>query len=314
MEGRRTRLNWVRGPCALFSPRGSRQTQWRHDHRNAASRHASEALPTNGHDHGHGGRTSCAHLLVTTTSPAARGFDRLYGGVAHDKWTAARSSLPVRRHGDDNCPGPGLDFLFGGTGQRPAARQYRPRPLLRRPRREHRSRQSGIGRDRMFGVRLKTRSNGGNGVDCGLPAEDGNDVNQRKPTARISVQRHRRAASSTEARHTTSSSPNQGNDETWATTGNDNLWALSRVNGRDGPNDTSGDTLHGGQQETTGSTSATASRTKHRLRPRKEPCFRGLPDVIVDGHTPTNPNGSCEQVIRKAESTDQNEGEKVPEP
>ena len=105
---------------------------------------------------------------------------------------------------------------------------------------------------------------------------------------------------------------NVGNDESWGDDGNDQLWALARgdVNG---PNDTSGDTLHGGNGNDTFHT-RDGERDNIDCGSGFDRVLADFKDVIVDA-TPDNPNGSCEQVIRRApRPRDQNEENKFQSP
>jgi len=88
-----------------------------------------------------------------------------------------------------------------------------------------------------------------------------------------------------------------GRDETWGEDGNDTLWALARKD-VSGPDDTVGDTLHGGSGD---------DRFKTRdgeadvidCGPGADTALLDFKDVIIDA-TAQNPNGSCEVVNRRA--------------
>ena len=88
---------------------------------------------------------------------------------------------------------------------------------------------------------------------------------------------------------------NRGRDESWGEAGDDTLWALARKDVH-GPNDSQGDTLHGGPGNDT-------FRTRDGELDIVD-CGEGVDtalldfkDVITDA-TPVNPNGSCEVVNR----------------
>ena len=142
----------------------------------------------------------------------------------------------------------------------------------------------GWGADRLFGGTGADRIWGGVGNDLswGDDGDDlmgggwGNDVQRGGPgNDRIYAAR--------------------GQDETFGDDGNDDLWARAR---RDvhGPNDTVGDTLHGGAGNDTFRT-RDGEQDNIDCGPDVDTAYLDYKDVIVDA-TAQNPNGSCEVVNR----------------
>lgn len=90
---------------------------------------------------------------------------------------------------------------------------------------------------------------------------------------------------------------NKGRDESWGGPGNDTLWALARSD-RHGRQDFKGDVLHGEDGDDTFRTRDGEGDTID--------CGAGIDTAILDHKdkiidaTSANPNGSCENVYRKA--------------
>jgi Ca2+-binding RTX toxin-like protein len=89
----------------------------------------------------------------------------------------------------------------------------------------------------------------------------------------------------------------QGQDQSWGEDGNDTLWALARKDVT-GPDDTQGDTLHGGNGNDTFRT-RDGEQDNIDCGPGVDTAYLDFKDVIIDA-TPQNPNGSCEVVQRAA--------------
>ena len=88
----------------------------------------------------------------------------------------------------------------------------------------------------------------------------------------------------------------RGRDETWGEDGDDTLWALARKDVH-GPNDTLGDTLHGGPGNDTFKT-RDGEADVIDCGPGVDTALIDFKDVIADA-TAQNPNGSCEVVNRE---------------
>jgi Ca2+-binding RTX toxin-like protein len=94
---------------------------------------------------------------------------------------------------------------------------------------------------------------------------------------------------------------NLGVDTTFGDEGNDDLWALARGDVQPGPNgevDPVGDTLDGGPGDDTFHT-RDGEVDKITCGDGNDTALLDTVDVITDA-TATNPNGSCEKVVRKA--------------
>ena len=89
----------------------------------------------------------------------------------------------------------------------------------------------------------------------------------------------------------------RGVDETFGEDGNDVLWALARADVQ-GDNDTTGDTLHGGNGNDKFKT-RDGEQDNIDCGPGFDIALLDFKDVIVDA-TAQNPNGSCEVVNRRA--------------
>lgn len=90
---------------------------------------------------------------------------------------------------------------------------------------------------------------------------------------------------------------NKGRDESWGGPGNDTLWALARSD-RHGRNDFKGDVLHGEDGDDTFRTRDGEGDTID-CGAGNDTAILDHKDKIVDA-TSANPNGSCENVFRKA--------------
>jgi Ca2+-binding RTX toxin-like protein len=88
----------------------------------------------------------------------------------------------------------------------------------------------------------------------------------------------------------------RGRDETWGEDGNDTLWALARFDVK-GPNDTLGDTLHGGPGDDTFKT-RDGEVDVIDCGPGVDTALLDFKDQIADASM-QNPNGSCEVVNRE---------------
>jgi Ca2+-binding RTX toxin-like protein len=90
---------------------------------------------------------------------------------------------------------------------------------------------------------------------------------------------------------------NRGRDESWGGPGNDTLWALARGD-RHGRHDFKGDTLHGEDGDDTFRT-RDGEGDVIDCGAGNDTAILDYKDRIVDA-TSTNPNGSCENVTRRA--------------
>jgi Ca2+-binding RTX toxin-like protein len=88
----------------------------------------------------------------------------------------------------------------------------------------------------------------------------------------------------------------RGRDETWGEDGNDTLWALARFDVK-GPNDTLGDTLHGGPGDDTFKT-RDGEVDVIDCGPGVDTALLDFKDQIADASM-QNANGSCEVVNRE---------------
>ncbi|HXD59236.1 MAG TPA: calcium-binding protein, partial [Thermoleophilaceae bacterium] len=162
----------------------------------------------------------------------------------------------------------------------------------------------GLGKDRMFGGPGNDNITGGAGPDR-LHGGDGNDVsnggngNDLMSGGKGDDQQHGGMGNDRIF-------ANLGVDESWGDDGNDDLWAMARGDVQ-GPNDTTGDTLHGGNGNDTFHV-RDGEADNIDCGDGNDRVIADFADVIMDA-TPTNPNGSCEQVIRKAPKTGEDRAE-----